>query len=107
MKKVVNFMGTKYDSMAAAGRAMGRSPQTLAGRLGRGLEPSVALVVPDSTPVGLGWKGVDGKVRYTCPWDKSELTVTAREIVEYYRPDLLPAYDQFNPTGQDERPKSK
>ena len=42
--------------------------------------------------------GLDGKARYKLRW--SEDPQTAREVVEYYRPDLLDNYDRYNPTGE-------
>ena len=42
--------------------------------------------------------GLDGKAYYKVQW--SQDLVTARQIVEYYRPDLIKAYDKNNPTGK-------
>lgn len=61
---------------------------------------AVALVVPtgENNRLQLKFIGLDGKAYYFAPWSKKENhIVSAREVIEYYRPDLLASYDKCNP----------
>lgn len=69
----------------------------LCDRLKSGIEMCVALVVKNDD-VELQFIGLDGKARYKVTW--SDEPQTARQVIEYYRPDLLSDYDKHNPTGK-------
>ena len=69
---------------------------TLRSRLKNKMEPEVSLVCTDD--LHLEFISLNGKAYYRLKW--SEDPVSTREIIEYYRPDLLDAYDKSNPTGE-------
>ena len=67
-------------------------------RVKTGTEICIALVLKKDK-ARLAYIGLDGKARYTISGKKNSI-FTAREIIEMYRPDLLEAYDKYNPTGE-------
>ena len=69
---------------------------TLRDRVKRGIEVCVALICKEY--VELCFIGLDGKARYKLNW--SDEPQTARQVIEYYRPDLLSDYDKHNHTGK-------
>lgn len=52
----------------------------------------------DKRAVTLQFIGLNNKSYYRTTWSYDY--VTARQIIEHYRPDLLAKYDEYNPTGE-------
>lgn len=92
-----DLFGVCHRSIRSLAETWDISEDLLGDRLKSGMEMCVALVVKNDA-VELMFIGLDGKARYKLPW--SENPQTAREIIEHYRPDLLQAYDKYNPTGK-------
>ena len=95
----ITAFGTAYPSLHAAAAAYGLSDSTLRHRLSRTMDIEVSLITPVSGPWEAKFIGLDSRAYYPAPWCESKL-VTARQIIDYYRPDLLRAYDEANPTGE-------
>lgn len=106
-KKIVasipDGFGNLYTSFASLANSYNKSDQTVKQRVDSGIEIAVALVA-ETPNLKLKFIGLDGKARYKITNFSEPLT--ARQIVEYYRPDLLSAYDKNNPTGKYEPYKS-
>lgn len=95
-KNYRDAFGNSYSSIRQMVNKWNIGFGTLHNRLSIGIEICVALVAKDK--VQLKFVGLDGKARYKL--GNCEDPLTARQIVEYYRPDLLEAYDKYNPTGK-------
>ena len=96
------LFGVYHRSIRSLAETWDISDDLLRGRLNSGMEMCVALAVKNDI-VELMFLGLDGKARYKLPWSKDPQT--AREVIEHYRPDLLSAYDKYNPTGKYDRYK--
>ena len=99
----------RYDSLTVFGieinqlnsdKVMGIEFDTIKNRMSGKWDTEVSVVIPpaDGIRTRIKFIGLNGKSYYKVKW--SEVLVTARQIVEYYRPDLLDAYDKSNPTGE-------
>lgn len=91
-----NF-GNKYNNFKQLVIDWGMKEGTISYRLANGIELCVALVVKDN--MKLKFVGLDGKARYILNGAEDKL-YTARELIKMYRPDLLDAYDKYNPKGE-------
>ena len=95
----IECMLGEFDAIKHLSNHVGIAEMTLRGRLYKSnFDIDVAIISPTDECVGLKFIGLDGKARYKVNW--SSRTVTARQIIEHYRPDLLDAYDKSNPTGK-------
>ena len=90
--------GERFKSIKEMCNAYGSNLTSFYKRVSDHIETSVALVVKNDA-VRLMYVGLDGKARYTLNRVKDTL-YTARELIAKYRPDLLEAYDKYNPTGE-------
>lgn len=88
--------GNQFESYWVMCKAYGINYGTVKLRILHRCEMCVALVSREN--IKLLYIGLDGKARYKLRW--SDEPQTAREVVEYYRPDLLDNYDRYNPTGK-------
>ena len=70
---------------------------TLSKRLKNGIEIDVACTVPPTGRVSLEFINLEGKGYYKI--SGTEELFTCRQIIEYYRPDLLSEYDKLHPDG--------
>ena len=101
----INVLGIKYESIRDVMRKLDINDidnTTLQLRLSApDVEAEVAFIMGKIdkhygyTPEFIG---LNGKAYYKAKW--SSLPVTTRQIIKYYRPDLLEAYDKSNPTGK-------
>lgn len=92
----IKFNGETYKSIAELASKYDIEPYKLRQRLRGGIDIAVAVTCTEK--ISLGFIGLDGKARYIVGGFRDKL-YTARELVEKYRPDLLEAYDKYNPTG--------
>lgn len=95
--KVVDGFGNSSCSFTELAIKYAANYDTLRDRVKRGIEVCVALICKEY--VELGFVGLDGRARYRVKLNENEL-YTARELIDKFRPDLLPAYDKHNPTGK-------
>lgn len=99
---VIVCMLGEFSSIAKLAKVCNLQEATLTQRIKSGVDIDVALVIPVVKSKEYRLKplfcGLNGKAYYTTTW--SSKPVTARQIVEHYRPDLLEAYDKANPTGE-------
>lgn len=93
---ITHFLGVYCKPIRNLAEAWHISEDLLSDRLKAHIEPCVAVLTTDY--LELAYIGLDDKARYKLPW--SELPVTARQIIEHYRPDLIDLYDKHNPTGK-------
>ena len=91
-----NILGTIYGSVKNLSTAWGIDESTIRNRLKKGFD--IEITVISNNDMSLIHIGLDGKAYYKVQW--SQDLVTARQIVGYYRPDLIEAYDKNNPTGK-------
>ena len=91
-------IGNNYTSIADMTKAYNKKRGSILDRLvhQNGIELIVACVSEDR--FSLRFIGLDNKAYYSVAWSNNY--VTARQIVEHYRPDLLAKYDEYNPTGE-------
>ena len=94
--KCTDMLGTTHNSVQKLSEAWGISVATTKVRLKKGFDIEVAVISSDI--ISLIHIGLDGKAYYKVQWFQD--LVTARQIVGYYRPDLIKAYDKNNPTGK-------
>lgn len=92
----ISLLGVRYRSIRSLAKSWNVNERTLRYRLSRFIEVEVTLISKDRTT--LMYIGLDGKARYKLNW--SDEPQTARQVIEHYRPDLLEAYDKYNPTGE-------
>ena len=92
----VTAFGFRYSSISRFSKAWGIPQSTIRTRFKEGFDIEVTITAKDATQ--LIHIGLDGKAYYKAKWAPD--LVTARQIVEHYRPDLLDAYDKNNPTGK-------
>ena len=92
----IDMLGVAYNSINKISEAWGVANTTTLRRIKQGFDIEVAVISSDT--MSLTHIGLDGKAYYKVKW--SQDLVTARQIVEYYRPDLIDAYDKSNPTGK-------
>ena len=98
--EVVVF-GMTFDSLNSTSKYFKLSPKILNYRLSNPYtELEIAVILPsnDKRSISVKFIGLNNKAYYKVPW--STQLVTTRQIVEYYRPDLLEVYDKYNPTGE-------
>lgn len=91
-----DLLGVTYSSIKKLSEAWRISAATVKRRIKGGFDIEVIITAKDTTQ--LNHIDLDGKAYYKVQW--SQDLVTARQIVEYYRPDLIEAYDKNNPTGK-------
>lgn len=91
-----DLLGVTYSSIKKLSKAWGVSEATVKRRIKGGFDIEVIITARDTTQ--LIHIGLDGKAYYKVQWAPD--IVTARQIVEHYRPDLIEAYDKHNPTGK-------
>ena len=92
----VTAFGFRYSSISRFSKAWRIPQSTIRTRFKEGFDIEVAIITRDR--LVLRHIGLDGKAYYKAKWAPD--LVTARQIVEHYRPDLLDAYDKNNPTGK-------
>ena len=92
----VTAFGFRYSSISRFSKAWRIPQSTIRTRFKEGFDIEVAIITRDR--LVLRHIGLDGKAYYKVQWSPD--LVTARQIVEYYRPDLIEAYDKNNPTGK-------
>ena len=92
----VTAFGFRYSSISRFSKAWRIPQSTIRTRFKEGFDIEVAIITRDR--LVLRHIGLDGKAYYKVKWAPD--LVTARQIVEHYRPDLLDAYDKNNPTGK-------
>lgn len=92
----LSIMGKTYDSLAKLSNEYKASQDRVRSRILSGLDVEVAVISETST--SLRFIGLDNKSYYHVAWSNDY--VTARDIVKYYRPDLVSLYDRYNPTGE-------
>ena len=91
-----NILGTVYGSVKNLSTAWGIDESTIRNRLKKGFDIEITAI--SNNDMSLIHIGLDGKAYYKVQWAQD--LVTARQIVGYYRPDLIEAYDKNNPTGK-------
>ena len=94
----IRAFGTEYSTLGEASKSFNLDKSTVIRRLRRGFDVEVALLNYSKSVRGIEFIGLNGKSYYTVSWSKTY--VTARQIIEHYRPDLVEAYDRSNPTGE-------
>lgn len=104
-RKFTDITGKSYSSMAELASAWDINYSIIRGRLSRNDNISAELIVAlimdkanNSNRVVPTFIGLDGKAYYNVRW--ADEVVTTRDVIKYYRPDLLDAYDKSNPTGE-------
>lgn len=90
--------GNKYRSLKEMCKAYNIAEDTVYARRKHGYDIDICFL-PELKRVyiTLLYIGLNGKSYYRISW--SNIPVTARQIIEYYRPDLLEDYDRCNPEG--------
>ena len=92
----------KEFSVGSASKEFNLTKKSILNRFNSQWDIETSLVVTSVSKGHPGAKiqfiGLDGKAYYRTTW--SQDPVTARQIIEHYRPDLLEAYDKYNPTGE-------
>ena len=97
MHRYNDTIGGEYVSLKNMAETWKVKYPTFKRRLKSRIDIIVALVSEDITI--LKFIGLDGKARYQLG-NHGDKLYTARQIVEKYRPDLISAYDKYNPTGK-------
>lgn len=97
IKTISDGLGNNYKSLYEMVNAYNMIYTTVLNRIRKGLEVQISLIVREAK-VDLEYIGLDRRARYKISWSKNP--VTARQIIEHCRPDLLSAYDKCNPTGE-------
>ena len=92
-------LGGRYKSIKDMAKHYNINIITLYNRLGNKSDIVTALVVDSKVALGFLFLGLDRKARYSINHANSK-PYTTRELIAKYRPDLLSAYDKYNPTGK-------
>ena len=94
-KKIHDGIGNTFESINELARFY-NNYKKLSRRIMGGWDIIIAAIVNDK--INLKFIGLDNKSYYSVPWSNAH--VTAREIIQHYRPDLIDLYDKYNPTGE-------
>jgi len=94
----ITIFGVRYKSLRAAARTFNIAPNTFHRYITTYLTDPEAVAIASDYLVRMAYIGSDGRAYHCVPW--SRLYVTTREIVQHYRPDLLPIYDKYHPKGK-------
>lgn len=90
--------GNKYRSFKEMCEAYGINADTVYARMKHEYDMDICFLIElKRVYIRLLYIGLDGKAYYKISW--SNVPVTARQIVEHYRPELLEDYDRCNPDG--------
>ena len=101
IKKNSNIFETlfgRFESQNELIKATGLRKEILKERLYNGVEVDVCILVGNQTNVSLKFIGMNRKAYYKIHLEGSKI-MTTREVIEFYRPDLLEKYDEMNPHG--------
>lgn len=93
----MNILGKTYPSVSYLSKEIGVPIGTILRKV-KIFDRELLLLNTKGDYVRLDFIGLDNKARYRVSWSSDY--VTARQIIEYYRPDLLSKYDEYNPTGE-------
>ena len=92
----IDLMGKKFSSILELVNEYNIAYNTVSRRLQAGLDKEVAII--NIHNIHLKYIGMDNKAYYNI--GSNPEYVTARQIIEQYRPDLLDLYDKYNPKGK-------
>ena len=92
----IDLMGKKFSSILELVNEYNIAYNTVSRRLQAGLDKEVAII--NIHNIHLKYIGMDYKAYYNI--GSNPEYVTARQIIEQYRPDLLDLYDKYNPKGK-------
>ena len=95
-KRIQDGFGNKFNTVNGLNSHYNIDRNTINRRAEKGWDIQVILTNKDNR-LELIYIGLDGKAYYKISW--SNVPVTARQIVEHYRPELLEDYDRCNPDG--------
>lgn len=100
--KILDGLGNEFDSLPKlinyykVNKANKVKDVTIYKRIREGFD--LIIAVTGEQQIQIKFIGLDNKSYYSVPW--SNAYVTAREIIQHYRPDLIDLYDKYNPTGE-------
>ena len=96
-KNLVTIYGVFNSFAEASNKILNITARTLARRLKQGFDIDAACTIPSGSKVTLEFIGLNEKAYYKI--SGIEELLTCRQIIEYYRPDLLSEYDKLHPNG--------
>lgn len=96
--QVTDDLGNVFNSISKMCRQYNIGQSTYKHRVKQGVEPVVCFCGTRIKSLHIEYIGIDNKAYYKIY--KQNNLMTTREILSHYRPELLEAYDKYNPTGE-------